>query len=75
MEHINKARIKVNRAVGRFMALNGAVTVRHTDSEVGTGEYWRSDGVHLNAVGTDMWTLALQGGMETAVLMWRDARV
>lgn len=33
---INKTRIKVNRALGRLMAENGAVAVRHRDLEVGS---------------------------------------
>ena len=66
MEAVNKARVKVNRAVGRFMARNGAVVVRHRELESGVGAFWRSDGVHLNAVGLDMWCLA-HGGRAVAV--------
>lgn len=74
VEGVNKARVKVNRAIGRFMARNGAVAVRHVDLEQGVGGFWRADGIHLNAVGLDMWCLALQDGIETALRMWRDAR-
>ncbi|KAM3929163.1 uncharacterized protein RB166_006951 [Leptodactylus fuscus] len=73
VERINKARIKVNRAVGRFMARNGALAVRHLELESGSGAFWRRDGVHLNAVGIDLWCLDLQQGIETALRMWRDA--
>ncbi|CAJ0933156.1 unnamed protein product [Ranitomeya imitator] len=66
-EGVNRARIKVNKAVSRFMARNGEVVVRHINLESGTGGYWRLDGVHLNAVGTDMWCLAIQEGIETAL--------
>ncbi|KAM3929169.1 uncharacterized protein RB166_006958 [Leptodactylus fuscus] len=69
---LNKARIKVNRAIGSFMAKNGGVVVRHTDLESGEGSFWRSDGIHLNAVGIDIWGLGLQAGIETALRMWRD---
>lgn len=75
VDRVNKARIKVNRAVGGFMARNGAMVVRHRDLEAGTGGFWRADGVHLNAVGIDLWTLGLQEAIETAVRVWRDARV
>lgn len=64
------ARIKVNRAIGCFMARNGAVVVRHRELESGTEGFWRSDGAYMNAVGTDLWNLALQDGTETAVRMW-----
>ncbi|XP_044128318.1 uncharacterized protein LOC122936402 isoform X3 [Bufo gargarizans] len=74
VESINKARIKVNRAVGRFMARNGAVAVRHEELEKGVGAFWRADGVHLNAVGTDLWSLGIQNGVEIALRMWRDAQ-
>lgn len=73
-DRINKARIRINRTVGRFMARNGAVVVRHRDLENGVGAFWKTDGVHLNEVGTDLWTLGLQNGIETAVRMWRGAR-
>lgn len=73
-ERLNKARIKVNRAIGCFMARNGAVVVRHRDLESGSGAFWKTDGVHLNPVGSDLWNLALQEGIETAVRMWRGAR-
>lgn len=72
IDRVNKAWIKVNHASGRFMARNGAVAVRHRELELGTGEIWRLDGVHLNVGGIDLWTLALQGGTKTAVRMWRD---
>ncbi|XP_075715673.1 uncharacterized protein LOC142750560 [Rhinoderma darwinii] len=47
VERVNKARIKVNRAVSRFVAKNGGICVRHRDLESGVGNFWRSDGVHL----------------------------
>ncbi|CAJ0965397.1 unnamed protein product [Ranitomeya imitator] len=50
-EGVNRARIKINRAISRFMVRNGALAVRHVDLESGQGAYWRADGVHLNAVG------------------------
>ncbi|XP_044155431.1 uncharacterized protein LOC122942002 [Bufo gargarizans] len=67
VESLNKARVKVNRAVGRFMAKSGGVVVRHEVLEKGVGEFWRADGVHLNAVGTDLWALGLQSGVEVAL--------
>lgn len=57
---LNKARVKVTKEVGRFIARNGGVVVRHREQEVDTWRYLRSDGVHLNAVGMDLWSLCLQ---------------
>ncbi|XP_044138554.1 serine/arginine repetitive matrix protein 1-like isoform X4 [Bufo gargarizans] len=74
VERLNKARIKLNRVIGRFCAKHGAVVVRHPELEAGTGGFWRQDGVHLNAVGIDLWSLDLQGGVETAIRVWRNAR-
>ncbi|KAM3936161.1 uncharacterized protein RB166_003283 [Leptodactylus fuscus] len=71
VDRLNKARIKVNRAVGRFMARNGALSVRHYELEAGSGAFWRRNGVHV--MGIDLWCLDLQQGIETALRMWRDA--
>ncbi|XP_044141387.1 uncharacterized protein LOC122931380 [Bufo gargarizans] len=72
VERLNKARIKVNRAVGRFVARNGGIVVRHRELEPGVGAFWRSDGVHLNGVGIDLWCSDLQDGIELALRVWRD---
>ncbi|KAM3918942.1 uncharacterized protein RB166_013679 [Leptodactylus fuscus] len=71
VERINKARIKVNRAVSGFVSRNGGVSVRHTELEPGVGEFWLRDGVHLNAVGIDIWALGIQEGIERALEVWR----
>ncbi|CAJ0926054.1 unnamed protein product, partial [Ranitomeya imitator] len=49
LDKLNKARIKVNRAVSSFVARNGGVAVRHFELEKGEGAFWLADGVHLNA--------------------------
>lgn len=55
----NKARTKLNRAVGRFVARNGGIVVRHRDLEVvDDGLLW-DNGIHLNTIGFDIWMLAL----------------
>lgn len=61
VERVNKARIKVNRALGCFFRRNGAVVVRHR--ELGINEFWRDNGVHLNVDGND----------KTVVRVWWDA--
>lgn len=57
---LNKARIKLNREIGRFIAWLGGIVVRHRELEDQSVRYWWDDGVHLNAVGTDIWSLGLQ---------------
>ncbi|XP_069812933.1 uncharacterized protein [Dendropsophus ebraccatus] len=73
VERLNKARIKVNRAVSGFVIRNGGVAVRHVDLESRGEEYWIRDGVHLNAVGMDLWALALQEGVERALGVWGNS--
>ncbi|KAM4034528.1 uncharacterized protein ACNLHF_021168 [Anomaloglossus baeobatrachus] len=69
LEGIDKTRIKVNRVVGNFVARNGGVVVRHRELESGEGNFWRSDGVHLTAVGIDLWALSIQEGVERALIL------
>lgn len=75
VDRINKARIKINKEVGRFFTRNGGFVVRHRELEVDTWRYLRGDGVHLNAVGIDLWSLGLQDGIQRAVRVWRQAQV
>ncbi|XP_073496194.1 uncharacterized protein [Phyllobates terribilis] len=74
IESLNKARRKVNRAVSKFVSENGGVSIRHFDLENGLGDFWLSDGVHLNDGGIDVWSSALQRGIEEAIFM-RESRV
>lgn len=59
MGRINKARVRVNRVVGRFMVKQGGMVIRHIELETNVGLYLRRDGVHLSAVGIDLWSLGL----------------
>lgn len=74
VQRVNKARVKVNKEVGRFVKKNGGVAVRHRDLEGASGEFLDGDGVHLTPIGIDMWFLGLQEGLETAFQVWRDGR-
>lgn len=59
--------------LGHFMARNGVVIVSHTNLEAGSVFFFfflRCDGVHLNAVGIDLWNLELQYSIEAAVRVW-----
>lgn len=69
---INKARAKLDKVVGRFFFSNGGVVVHHRDLEVVDDGLLRPDGVHLNAMGSDIWMLALQEGIEQDLRLWRD---
>ncbi|XP_066437239.1 armadillo repeat-containing X-linked protein 2-like isoform X2 [Eleutherodactylus coqui] len=71
---LNRARVKLNREVSRFLGSKGGVAARHIDLEKGVGNYWRSDGVHLNDIGIDLWTEGLQEGIERALLVWGAAQ-
>lgn len=68
---VDRARVKVNKEVSRFVIRNGSVAIRHRELEVDTRRYVRSDGVHLNEVGTDLWALGLQEGIQRALRVWR----
>lgn len=72
---LNKARAKLNRSVGRFIARNGGVVVRHRDLEVVDGSLLWPDGEHLNHIGLDIWMLGIQEGVKKALRLWRDERV
>lgn len=73
MDRINKAWVKVNNEVRRFVKPNGGVVVRHRDFEEGSEEFLRGAGVHLNGIGIDLWSLNLQEGLDTAFRVWRDS--
>ncbi|XP_072284117.1 uncharacterized protein [Pyxicephalus adspersus] len=74
VEKINKARIKVNKEVGRFVVRNGGIVIRHRELEEETRKYLCRDGVHLNAIGTDKWFLGLQDGVQRALCLWRGTQ-
>ncbi|KAM4031870.1 uncharacterized protein ACNLHF_019241 [Anomaloglossus baeobatrachus] len=70
VDRINRARSKLNRAIGRFVARNGGLVVRHRELEESTEQYLRGDGVHLTDVGLDLWMLGLRDGLEQALGVW-----
>lgn len=75
VERLNKARIKVNKEVGKFFVRNGGLTIRHRDLEKEPQLFLKEDGVHLNAVGIDIWSLGLQEGIQRALRVWPAAQV
>lgn len=52
VEKINQAFIKVNKEVGRVVICNRGLVIGHL--EVETLQYLWDDGIHLNAIGTDV---------------------
>lgn len=44
---LNRARAKLNRAIGKFVAWNGGLVVRHKELEEADPEPLRTDGIHL----------------------------
>lgn len=75
VDRINKARVKVNKEVGRFFVRNNGLVIRHQELEAETWRFLRGDGVHLNAVGTDLLFLGLEDGVQRAFWVWRSAQV
>lgn len=71
---LNKARAKLNRSIGRFIARNGGIVVRHKDLEIVDDSLFWTDGEHLNFIGLDIWMLGIQEGIERALGLWRDER-
>lgn len=69
---LNRARAKLNKAVGKFVARNGGFVVRHRELESVDEELLIDDGVHPNDFGYDLWALGLRGGVERALEVWRD---
>lgn len=72
VEKINKARVKLNKEVGRFVRRNGGLVARHLDLEGENGEFLQGDRVHLNDVGNELWFLSLREAIDTAIRVWRD---
>lgn len=68
---LNRARVKVNKAVTKFFVRNRGLAVHHRELEEETCRFLRSDGVHLNAIDLDLWQLGLQDGVQRAVRVWR----
>lgn len=69
---LNRARAKLNRAISRFIARNGGLVIRHRELEEADQALITTDGVHLNEIGLDIWTLGIRDGIERALQVWRD---
>lgn len=67
VDRLNRARVKANKEIGRFVLRNGGLVTRHLDLETDTWRFLRGDGVHLNSVDTDLWFLGLDDGLQRAL--------
>lgn len=67
---VDKACVKVNKEVGKFVTRNGGIIIRHRELEGNTWRYIWSDGVHLNAVRIDLWALGLKEEILRALRVW-----
>ncbi|OCT99858.1 hypothetical protein XELAEV_18005641mg [Xenopus laevis] len=67
---INRARVKINRAVSKFVQGNGGIIVRHMDLEKDRG-YFLPDGVHLNDLDLDLFNFSFQEAITLAWRAWR----
>ncbi|XP_068104583.1 uncharacterized protein [Hyperolius riggenbachi] len=68
---IDRARIKINRDVSKFVKSRGWVVVRHRDLEDDSADLFEEDGVHLNDTGNDIWCEGIQEGIGKAIEVWR----
>lgn len=69
---LNRARVKLNRAVGKFVASNRGLVVLNRELEEADPALLRPDEVHLNAISLDLWMLGLKEGIERVLQLWRD---
>uniref|UniRef100_A0A1B8XUR0 SGNH hydrolase-type esterase domain-containing protein n=1 Tax=Xenopus tropicalis TaxID=8364 RepID=A0A1B8XUR0_XENTR len=67
---INRVRIKVNKAVASNVQKNGGIVVRHKELENNMA-FFRTDGIHLNEVGLDLFNFNLQEAIILALKSWR----
>ncbi|XP_053329999.1 uncharacterized protein LOC128503829 [Spea bombifrons] len=64
---LERSRVKFNRWISKFVASVNGVTVRHRVFERDAANLFRSDGVHLNDIGLDLFNLALQEAIGQAM--------
>lgn len=67
---LNRARVKINKCVSKFVRLNGGLVVRHRLLEEGVS-YIGTDGVHLTEVGYDVFNFGLVEALECGLRVWR----
>ncbi|OCT77494.1 hypothetical protein XELAEV_18028586mg [Xenopus laevis] len=68
---IDRVRVKVNKAVSKFVQANGGVAIRHKDFD-NQSVYYSADGVHLNEVGMELFNFTLRETIQFAWEAWRN---
>ncbi|KAM3912126.1 uncharacterized protein RB166_014636 [Leptodactylus fuscus] len=66
---IERARRVLNIRVSKFVKSLGGVTVRHLELEGENEKLLLKDGVHLNAIGTDIFLSGIRDGLERALVL------
>lgn len=59
---VSISKTRINKVVGRFVAQNGGIVIRHRELGKNVGLYLRSDGVRLSEVGIDLWLWVYRKG-------------
>ncbi|XP_041443973.1 uncharacterized protein LOC121402113 [Xenopus laevis] len=67
---VDSARIKINKAVSKFVQGQGGVAIRHREFD-NPSEYCCADGVHLNELGMDLFNFNLWDSLGFAWRVWR----
>ncbi|XP_072000656.1 uncharacterized protein [Engystomops pustulosus] len=67
---LNRARIKINKCMGKFVRLNGGLVVRHGLLEADRN-YTGKDGVHLTDLGLDVFNYGLSEVANFGYRVWR----
>ncbi|XP_053159346.1 uncharacterized protein LOC128347973 isoform X2 [Hemicordylus capensis] len=66
----NRARKKVNKAVGRAITALGGTIIQHPDIRVQDATLYRGDGVHLSDQGNEVFLRDLQRGLQEVLAGW-----
>ncbi|OCT76602.1 hypothetical protein XELAEV_18031805mg [Xenopus laevis] len=67
---VDNARIKINKAVSKFVQGQGGVAIRHREFD-NPGEFCSVDEVHLNELGMDLFNFNLRDSLGFAWRVWR----
>jgi lysophospholipase L1-like esterase len=68
IQSVEKARKRVNAAVGQIVIAAGGKVLHNPDIDFTTPGLYRTDGVHLSDIGNDIFLNDLQGGLETFIV-------
>ncbi|KAM3926878.1 uncharacterized protein RB166_009715 [Leptodactylus fuscus] len=73
-ETAERSRRAINSHMARFVRSRGGVVVRHRQLEGNNSGLLRSDGVHLNDIGLDIFLSGIQDGIEQALFLLGGGR-